>query len=152
MSAEKPDRRPSGPGERLYGRILDEARGLSDKALGRLRELSSELPGGVIEQVERLHDDPVGERRKSVRVDDHSLAVAVVAADLPAEGTAVKNHCPAGLAILLPCPAGVGTVLRVRMPPELGGAGWVSVQVRYCRKEANGWVAGCELLGEQPPI
>jgi len=152
MPSGTPANRDQSPRATRYERILNEARAVSGKAVERLRELSNDLPDGVIEKVQRLHDNPTGERRKSVRVDDHSLSVLVTATDLQPGETAVKDHCPTGLAVVLPCPAGVGTVLRVRMPPNFGGEGWVSVEVRYCRKEGNSWVAGCELLGEQTPI
>jgi hypothetical protein len=54
--------------------------------------------------------------------------------------------------VLLPGPAGVGTLLRVFMPAQLGGGGWVAVEVKHCRKEAAGWVAGCELIDDRPPF
>jgi hypothetical protein len=143
---------PDFPAE-LYRRMLDETREMADKALDRLRELSNQLPDGVLEQVERLHEDPTHERRKAARVSDLSIPVAVQIVDLAGvtEGTAMKDHCPTGLAVLLPCPAGVGTLLRVRLP-KLGQAEWVSVEVRYCRRQGDRWVAGCELLSNQPPL
>src|SRR5262249_29165922 len=107
----------------------------------------------AVEHVERLHQDPLAERRKAARLADGPVPVAVRWEALPDEaGGMVRDHCPTGLAVLLPCPAGVGTVLRVRMPAEMGGGGWVTVEVRYCRKEAGGWVAGCELVSNQSPI
>jgi len=139
--------------EVIYNRLLDKTRGVADKALNRLRELSDQLPAGTVEQVERLHDNPVKERRKAARVKDSSIPVAVQMVDIPGEGgTAIKDHCPTGMAILLPCPAGPGTILRLRMPPEFGGKEWMTVEVKYCRKTEEGWVAGCELLSEQAPI
>ena len=64
----------------------------------------------------------------------------------------MKDHSPTGLAVLLPCPAGVGTILRVRVPPEIARDDWVTVEVKYCRKEGDHWIAGCELLDKQSPI
>lgn len=133
--------------------MLEQAREVSDKALERLREVAEQLPEGALEHIERLHRDPTSERRKAARLADGPLPVAV-RLDVPVDETGglVRDHCPTGLSVLLPCPVGVGTVLHVRIPPELGGGGWVAVEVRYCRKEADGWVAGCELVGNQPPI
>jgi len=131
---------------------MEQVREVADKALDRLRDLADQLPKGVVEHIERLHDDPTSERRKSVRVGDDSLPVSICVPDETSEAGMVKDHCPTGLAVLVPCPTGVGTVLRVRMPAELGGGGWVTVEVKHCRKAAGGWVAGCELLGDQPPI
>jgi len=140
------------PGEEPRERVLEEARAVSEKALERLRGLASQLPEGAVEHVERLHRDPAAERRRAARLADSPLPVAVRLGALHDETGAVRDHCPTGMAVLLPCPAGVGTVLRVRMPDGLGGGGWVSVEVRHCRKVEGGWVAGCELVGNQPPI
>jgi PilZ domain len=154
MTSEPPDGRaalPAGLSEDIFRRMLDEAREVGDKVLARLRELGGQLPEGTVEQVERLHYDPTHERRKTARVSDQSLPVAVqVAGQAGATNpTAIKDHSPTGLAVVLPCPAGVGTLLRVRMHP---GDTWVTVEVKHCHKEGAGWVAGCELLGEQPPL
>jgi len=154
MSSQKLD--DSSPGlpfrEGLYHLLLEETREVADRALDRLRDLSKQLPSGALEQVERLHDDPVHERRKAARVGEASLTVAVRREGSPegGEGSTVKDRCPTGMAVLLPCPAGVGTLLRVRMPPEVGAGGWVTVEVRYCRREGEAWVVGCELLRDQP--
>ena len=55
------------------------------------------------------------------------------------------------IAVLLPGSVEVGTVLRVLLPNELGG-GWVTVEVRHCRPEADGWLTGCELIPGQLPL
>ena len=140
--------------EGIYGRMLDKTREVANKALDRLRGLSDQLPVGMVEQVERLHEDPTHERRKTTRVNDASIRVTIQIAGLPdTTGEMVmQDHCPMGMAVLLPCPAGVGTVLRLRMPPKLGNGGWMTVEVKHCRKEGKGWIAGCELLSEQSPL
>jgi len=144
-----------GPSEDVHERVMERAREVAGKTLDRLRGLASQLPDGAVEHVERLHEDPLRERRKAARLPDGAIPVAVRPGERPVEtGGAVRDHCPTGLSVLLPCPAGVGTVLLVRMPDELGGGGWVTVEVRHCRRdrEAGGWGAGCELVGGQPPI
>jgi len=151
MSTERNGGRDAGSGEDVREGMLEEARDVSRQAIQRLRELSGQLPGGALEHVERLHKDPSAERRKAARLGDGSIPVAVRAGSLHDEGGSVRDHCPTGLGVVLPCPAGVGTILRVLLPPEMGG-GWVTVEVKYCRKEPGGWVAGCELVGNQPPI
>jgi len=140
--------------EGMRDKLLVEARQVGRETLRRMRSLSNQLPAGVVEQLEQLHYSPTRERRKATRVADESVPVCVQIVDQSeSEGAAkVKDHCPTGLAVLLPCPAGEGVVLRVRMPPELGDGGWVSVEVRHCRREKEGWVAGCALLTDQPPI
>src|SRR5688500_15195866 len=109
------------PDVQAHERVLEEAREVSGKALERLRGLAGELPEGAVAHVERLHADPAVERRKAARLGDRSVPVAVRLEPHRDESGAVKDHCPTGLAVLLPCPAGVGTVLRVRMPEEQGG-------------------------------
>jgi hypothetical protein len=140
--------------QEIQNRMLDETHKVGQKAIDRLRQLSNELPSGVVEQIERLHGDPARERRMTSRVSDSSIPISIHAVGLPraAGGTAMINHCPAGMAILLPYHAEVGTLLSVRIPLELGAGGWVTVEVRYCRKEGPRWVAGCELLDDQRPI
>src|SRR5262249_15013999 len=150
MSPEGNDAEATGLDEGLRAQLLEQAKEVSDKALKRLRGVAEQLPQGAVEHVERLHQDPAAERRKAARLADESLPVAVRWEALPNQASGVvRDPCPTGLAVLLPCPAGVGTVLRVRIPAEMGGGGWVTVEVRYCRKEAGGWVAGCELVSNQ---
>jgi len=129
----------------VCGQMLDETREVASKALDRLRRLSDCLPGGVIEQLEQLHKDPAHERRRTARVQAGSLPLAVQLPDLPAApGQAgIRDHSPRGVAVVLPCPAGVGTLLRIRVPPECA---WLTVEVKHCRREGGHWVAGCELL------
>jgi hypothetical protein len=144
-----------GPGRAIdaYTLLLQELHAVADDILGRLRDLRGDLPGGLVEEVERLYRAPERDRRRTVRVTDPPLHVTVKADGLPEGGdTAVRDHCPRGLAVRLPCPAAPGSFLRVRLPLELGGSDWVTVEVKHCRKEEEGWIAGCELLAEQPPL
>jgi hypothetical protein len=133
----------------LYDSMLDQMRAVGQRAVLHLRSLGNVLPTGVVDQVEHLHDDPVHERRKTVRFEDSSILVVVEGLDCP--GTVMKDHSPNGMAILLPCPTGEGTVMRIRIPPKPDGQ-WILVQVRYCRREGDIWVAGCEVLSNQPMI
>ncbi len=133
----------------IYDLMLDQMREVADRTVLHLRSLSNLLPIGVVEQVEHLHEDPVHERRKTVRFKDAAIPVTVEG--LGSQEVAMKNHCPKGMAILLPCPVGEGTVMRVRIPPGHGGP-WVLVEVKYCRREDDRWVAGCEVLGNQSLI
>src|SRR4051812_88344 len=73
----------AGLGEEVRSRILEHTREVVANALSRLRGLSSQLPAGVLEQVERLHSDPAHERRKAARLEDSSAPVAVQAPGLP---------------------------------------------------------------------
>jgi hypothetical protein len=148
--SERDDRAALALCEEVYGRLLEDVRDFSDRVLDRLRGLGNELPAGLVEQVERLRGGPSRDRRAAVRVPDGPVPVGVRVPGLPEGGAppALKDRSPTGLALLLPCPAHVGAVLRVRLPPELGG--WVAAEVRHCRREGRGWVAGCELLCHCP--
>ena len=152
MSEQRPAERGSPPEltEQIRDRILADTRGLADRALERLRGLGAALPAGAADQVRRIRDDPGRERRKSPRLCDPPLTVTVHTADPAAPDSAapLRDHSPTGLAVVLPCPAGEGTVLHLRSPQGQ----WVAVVVRHCRREGGGWVAGCELLDGQPPI
>ena len=61
----------------LYDSMLDQMRAVGHRAVLHLRSLSNVLPTGVIDQVEHLHEDPVHERRKTVRFEDSSIPVVV---------------------------------------------------------------------------
>ena len=129
--------------------VIEKAREVADRALERLRGLTAELPAGTVERVERLHGDPDSERRRAARLSDGEHPVTVCAAGSVSGW--VRDHGPTGLAVLLPGSVEVGTVLRVLLPNELGG-GWVTVEVRHCRPEADGWLTGCELIPGQLPL
>src|ERR1700733_8351055 len=99
---------PPDPGSKpfgnkgLYDQMLDQVRELAQQAVLRLRSLSNLLPTGVIEQVEHLHEDPVHERRETVRFNDSPIPVTVE--EMDSLETAMKDHSPKGMAILLPVP------------------------------------------------
>jgi hypothetical protein len=133
----------------LRERVLLEAQEAADKALERLLGVADELPASAVDYVKSLHDNPAAERRKTVRMaDDQAGSVVVSPFNGPSEVGEVIDRCPTGLAVMLPCPAGVGTILLVRMPGGIEGGPWLSVEVKYCRKEAGGWVAGCEVVSD----
>src|SRR4051794_9706017 len=98
MSMNDPHERPPDPvrGEALFNRLLRKTRKVADNALDRLRGLSSQLPSGAVEQVERLHENPTHERRKAARLSDSSIPVAVQRAEPTdaADEASVKDHCP----------------------------------------------------------
>jgi hypothetical protein len=148
MVVETPEIRGCKPSIKkgAYDSMLDQMREVAQRTVLGLRRLSNLLPTGVVEQVEHLHEDPIHERRKTVRFNDAAIPVAVEGLDCLE--TVIKDHCPKGIAICLPCPAGEGTVMRIRIPPGLAGQ-WVLVAVKHCRKEGDKWVAGCEVLSEQ---
>lgn len=149
MSIEGTD----APGLVIRERVIEKAREVSGKALARLRGLAGELPEGTVEQVERLHRDPSAERRKAARLGDVPLPALIRTVGPLSQKTegVVWDHSPTGLLVLLAHPLGVGTVLHLRLPQEMGG-GWVAVEVRHCRSAADGWLIGCELVPGQTPL
>jgi hypothetical protein len=133
--------------------LLDAARGVSARVLDRLVELHADfpadLPGEAIRQLSFLSADVACERRGGLRLSG-GLPVVTVLVTWPRDdqlnGTPIPVHdrAPAGLALVLPRPALVGTVLEVQ------GAGMddrFRVQVKHCYRERDGWVAGCEFVG-----
>ena len=155
MSIERIEGREAGPGEGVREEVLKAGRGLREGP-GCSRGMAGQLPEGVLllEHVERLHRAPAAERSLSKRpgwATARSPCRSGQGRSPWRRAGLCRDHCPTGLSVLLPCPAGVGTVLCVLLPAEMGG-GWVTVEVRHCRREAGGWVAGCESLRGQPPI
>jgi hypothetical protein len=64
----------------------------------------------------------------------------------------VRDHCTDGLGIVSLVAFPVGTVLNVRADqPEVSGANWVQVRVRYCRPYERQWIIGCEFTGKLLP-
>jgi hypothetical protein len=133
-----------------YLRVLDEARQISQAAIGRLRELRdrfpSELPADLVGQVERIHDEPADERRQSPRLRAGTAPAVVAHPSAPAEwdAAAVLDRSVGGLALLLGRPTAVEDVLLV----WLGDAreAWLPVQVRHCRKVHGGWEVGVAFI------
>jgi hypothetical protein len=153
MPPERTDGDAGRPGLRSELRewALAEAQEVADKALERLLGVAHELPPSAVDYVKSLHDNPAAERRKAVRMADQAVPVVVSPLNGPSEAGEVIDRCPTGLAVLLPCPAGVGNILLVRMPGGIDGGQWLSVEVKYYRKEACAWAAGCEVVGDQRP-
>jgi hypothetical protein len=151
MSEEAPGegKGPDPAYDQVYTRILREAREVSAKARRRLsrlcRRFPSALPGVLADQVKRLLADPDGERRKAVRLPPGDDRAEVV---WPGEGgrvaqARVVDRSPGGLALRMDRPAEAGTVLSVRREGEC----WELVEVRHCRADGEGWVAGFAVVG-----
>jgi hypothetical protein len=133
----------------LLDLVLDETREVGNKAVLHLRQLSTDLPSGVVEQIEQMHQDPAHERRTVARLQGTSTPATVQG--LEGQPTAVKDRSPMGIALHLPSPVNVGSILRVRVHPERDGE-WILVEVKHCSREGDEWVAGCELLPGQPAL
>src|SRR5437016_2511892 len=124
VELESDDATQSLPQQRSYLHLLDEARGVSARVLDRLVELHADfpadLPGEAIRQLSFLSGDAACERRRGLRLSGGLPVVTVLAAwpgDDLLNGTTVPvhDHAPAGLALVLPRPPIVGTVLEMQV-------------------------------------
>jgi len=139
-----------GLGPVAYVRLLDDARGVSDRTLERLHTLRdqfpSALPGDLIEQVERIRTDPAHERRRVPRLPEASPTAVAEPDDLAEWARApILNRSPGGLALLLDHAVEPGTVLLV-WSGFAGGDAWIPFEVRHCRPEGGRWVVGGEFI------
>ncbi len=150
MAAQQPDGNvfPSAIIKQIRDLLLKETRGVASNAVTRLRQLRSLLPAGVVEQVEKIYQNPGQERRNSLRLADSASQVKLQVDNYP--GAALKDHNLTGMAIFLPCQAEVGTILHCRTAQAID-QGCTLLEVKHCHKEGEGWVAGCEILSERPP-
>lgn len=150
----QPDGTPlSLPRLEAYSFLLDEAEGVAGNAVGRLRRLGdrypSDVPAPLIDALERAHTNPSDERRRGVRLGG-SLTPAEVRADpTPMAPAQVVDRSAGGLRLRVSRPLPVGFVVGVRVTAD---GRWFPVQVRYCRPDGDGWVAGCEYMAERPKI
>ena len=62
----------------------------------------------------------------------------------------VVDRSASGLGLLLEDAPAVGTFLNVRAANAAALMPCVQVQVRYCRKQAAGWVVGCQFVKTPP--
>jgi PilZ domain-containing protein len=142
---------------RVYFRLLDEARTISERALERLHTLSNQfpaaLPDELLEQVERIRSDPAHERRRSPRLHESTFPANVTEpADLTGwTGALVIDRSPGGLALLLHNPVEAGMVLLVWFGSAGDEDAWLPVEVKHCRPEAENWIVGVEFTGRAKP-
>jgi hypothetical protein len=89
---------------------------------------------------------PASERRAADRWRGRRGGVDVSTAEGTFAGR-VGNVSPGGLGLHLPCETPTGSLLRVRAAGITGGAPWLEVRVRHCKRVGPGqWVVGCEFL------
>jgi hypothetical protein len=89
---------------------------------------------------------PAAERRGADRWRGRRGEVEVSTAEETFAGR-VGDVSPGGLGLHLPRETPLGSLLRVRAAGITGGAPWLEVRVRHCKRVGPGqWVAGCEFL------
>jgi hypothetical protein len=139
----------------MYDDLLHEAGEVSDKAVDRVRRLCerfpSAVPGSELEQLQRARPDPWAERRRMVRLVGGQEPIEVRTDPPPARPAEawLLDRSAGGLGLLLDRATEPGAVLGVLLPGAEGD--WFFAQVRHCRPAGNGWVVGCEFLGDRPP-
>ena len=138
--------------ERELSRLLNEARGLSQRSLERVRLLKElfpdELTGTALDDLEQLEADARRDGRHTPRFADNPSRVLVSPSRSPREGVIarVRDHSTAGVCLRLDWPAEVGALLWMRPTTALPEERWVLLEVRNCRPEARGWLVGCRFL------
>jgi hypothetical protein len=153
MSRQLPDRDsiPSQP-EREWSWILDEARGLSQRSLERVRLLKEQFPdeltGRALDDLERLEAEAPRDRRRSPRFAEDPTQVLVSPSRSPGEGmlATVRDRSATGVCLRLDWPAEVGALLWMRPTTVLGEGRWVPLEVRHSKLEARGWLIGCRFI------
>ena len=138
---------PSRPeAESAY--LLSEARGLSQRALERLRFLQNlfpaDFPRAVLDQIVRQQAEGPQERRHSPRFADGPEWVVVSLSPAHGDGfrALVRDRSVGGLSLRLDWPVEVGSVLWLQ--PDEAPARWAALEVRHCRPHARGWLVGCQ--------
>ena len=159
MSEPKPP--PNGtpftvPRPEAYSFLLDEAEGVAGNAVSRLRRLGdrypSDVPAPLIDELERAHTNPDSERRSGVRLGGSATPAEVCTDPSPRTPAQVVDRSAGGVRLRVTRPLPVGSVVGVRVPAEADNRRWFPVQVRYCRRNGDGWEAGCEFVGERPTL
>jgi len=152
MPARNEDSTP-GQARTSYFRVLKRARGTSRRILDRLRTLSGAfpdaLPPNALEGLERATAEGSLDRRHSLRLSDSPTWVLVCLDPPPAVENRVplRDHSAGGLGLYLERPVSVGTPLWVRLVDDSEeAADWTVVEVRHCRRSAQGWLVGCEVV------
>jgi hypothetical protein len=132
--------------------LLDEARGVSQRSLERLRLLKEHFPdaltGKALDALERLEADTPPDRRRKPRFADNPARILVSPSRSPGQGvmTRVRDHSATGVCLRLDWPAEVGTILWMRPPTAFPEEPWVPLEVRHCQPAARGWLIGCRFL------
>jgi hypothetical protein len=130
----------------LHRALLEEAHEVSGQVLARLRGLEQRfpatLPTNAIAQVERLHTNPLGERRGTARIQGSSLADVRRPRARFGDHVPILDYSPLGVALQLCYSMDAGAVLLVCCPDTPQQI----AEVKYCRPDGTGWVVGCEFL------
>jgi hypothetical protein len=98
-----------------------------------------------------VHDEKYwAEKRSSPRFVARSSHVQVT--ESPGHATAIEgvllNRSLGGLGLSVDRQFQSGKILHVKVGGDAEAAGWVRVEVRYCRFERGRWTLGCKFLDE----
>jgi hypothetical protein len=141
--------RPQSDVPPLHRALLKEAHEVSGMVLDRLRGLEQRfpatLPTNAIAQMERLHTDPLSERRGTARMQSSSHADIRRPRARFGDQVPILDYSPVGVALRLCHPMDAGAVLLICCPDTPQQI----AEVKYCRPDGTGWVVGCEFL--RPP-
>jgi hypothetical protein len=123
--------------KQLYDRLLDEARAVAQRVLGRLWQLHGRFPP----------------RRQDQRTDPRTAVppqpLTVRTAGAAAVTCRLRDRSRRGLGISLPRSVPVGSFLLVRPADAPAGAEAVA-EVKHCRRLDDGWAVGCQFVDTHP--
>src|SRR5262245_57456644 len=129
----------------VYRGLLREAQEGARQAVARLRALSERYPAALPAELLAQAAPRPGERRGAPRLPGAGPRAADGWPAPPGGGAAlVLEVSAAGLSLWLGWPAVPGETLLVA---PVGDGSWLHAEVRHCRAEGSGWVAGCQVLG-----
>jgi len=117
--------------------------------LDKLRALQQQFPGAVpakaLDELEAFLLHPDWDRRVCQRCQSAGATVEVRRVGPPGGKLRARllDRSASGLGIRLPIPVPVGSFLEIIPPDEQGT---IVIEVRYCRAETDGWLAGCQVL------
>jgi hypothetical protein len=132
--------------------LLDEARGLSQRSLERVRLLKELFPDELVrtalDYLEQLDAEVPRDRRHAPRFADMSAPIHISPSEAQEEGVlaAVRDRSATGLCLRLDWPAAVGSFLWMRATDAEPEVGWVPLEVRHCRPDTRGWLVGCRFV------
>jgi len=94
----------------------------------------------------------MGERRSAPRRGGGAITVVIARANARATRVqgSVTDRSLGGLGLAVPCPLGVGSIIKVRVAHVSEAIPWTPVRVKNCRPSRRQWIVGCEFIESVP--
>ena len=124
--------------------LLGRARGVAERVLRRVGSLKQRFPGAGRSPPPAAPRGP--ERRAAGRCAGHAAATAYGVASPDVLAAWVRDWSAAGLGLWLPQALAPGSLVYVVPAGAAAGVPGVLGQLRHCRPDGAGWVAGLRLV------